>query len=480
MRFFQQRKWIVLGALQVLVLIGVFFGGAFAHRQCMFPFCRGFYVDTLEELISLQATQGAAVAGNGARLEAMSRDTIETNLYEVVAEQYAYVQGAARQNRWDLVAKGRDGGIENLGDGLLIASAEGDLMYLDEALNRYSLSLSIPVDREPFEAAIRGTPYEEATPERLPVRVPWFGVKDILVVDEAADRFRLLASYHHWDTDRSCSTLRVAQIGLRLSGDSVAAADDGWQQVYETEPCLALKDAHHPFAGLQSGGRIVPLSDDEVLLSVGDQERDGVYSDEILPQDETASYGKTLRVNLKTGQARHFTSGHRNPQGLHVDAQGRIWSTEHGPKGGDELNRIRDGENYGWPLVTYGTDSGSYDWPLAEENGSHEGFTRPIFAWVPSPGISQLISINQDRFARWQGDLIVSSLSGETLYRMRIREGRVVLAEPIRIGRRIRDLVERPDGTLALKTDSGVLVMLRPTEETEQLAHRPGTNEAAE
>ena len=107
----------------------------------------------------------------------------------------------------------------------------------------------------------------------------------------------------------------------------------------------------------------------------------------------------------------------------------------------------------------YGTTYESQEWPLSEVPGSHEGFTRPMFAWVPSIGASNLIQIVETPRA-WIGDLLVSSLKLQSLYRIRIREGRVIFTEPIDIGERIRDLEQMQDGTILLWADNARLVEL--------------------
>ena len=94
---------------------------------------------------------------------------------------------------------------------------------------------------------------------------------------------------------------------------------------------------------------MVLLDNRNLLLAVGDHMYDGVESDEILPQEKTAAYGKTVLINLESRAASIYSLGHRNPQGLDLDVHGNIWETEHGPRGGDELNLIRKGKNYGWP-----------------------------------------------------------------------------------------------------------------------------------
>ena len=180
------------------------------------------------------------------------------------------------------------------------------------------------------------------------------------------------------------------------------------------------------------------------------------------PQELGNSYGKTILIDIDTGDSRILSIGHRNPQGLATASDAQVWSTEHGPQGGDELNLIKDGKNYGFPYVTYGTYYGTSNWPLNARQGAHDSYEKPIFGWVPSIGISQLIAIKNDLFALWEGDLIISSLGAQTLYRARIAEERVVLLEPLTIGHRIRDITESLDGRIVLKTDDDLLIFIRP------------------
>jgi len=183
---------------------------------------------------------------------------------------------------------------------------------------------------------------------------------------------------------------------------------------------------------------------------------------EDLVSDEATAYGKTFVVDYRTNQFEVFTKGHRNPQGLLTAQTKDIWLTEHGPKGGDELNLLTKGTDYGWPKVTYGTQYGRYSWPFSERSGNHGGFARPFFSWVPSVGISQLTEIKESMFDLWRGDLIVSSLGAGTLFRVRVGGGRIIVIESIKIGERVRDIIELNDGTLAMKFDHNKIGFLRP------------------
>jgi cytochrome c2 len=245
------------------------------------------------------------------------------------------------------------------------------------------------------------------------------------------------------------------------------AAQLQWRTVYDAPPCLTLNTTNPTgprFEGLENGGRMVVLEGEEILLTLGTHAFDGVVRPENLAQDPASGYGKIMRINVGTGEHRIFTSGHRNPQGLHIAADGEIWSAEHGPRGGDEINRIEEGRNYGWATVTYGTDYARRSWPLNQNPGSHVGFERPVYSFVPSLGLSALTSAGKAPFPLWEGDLLIGSLKGQTLFRARIRDERLIFAENIPMGARLRDVITAPDGRLVLWTDDSSVIFVEPTD----------------
>ena len=149
-----------------------------------------------------------------------------------------------------------------------------------------------------------------------------------------------------------------------------------------------------------------------------------------------------------------------------IDSFGKIISTEHGPKGGDELNIILRNENYGWPIVTHGTTYESlkaYDYASVVP-GRHTGFKKPIFSWTPGIGISNLLEI-QNFDERWDNDLIISSLKNMSLYRIRLDEEKVLFSERIWIGSRIRD-IELYQNKIFLWTDDLKVIVIRKSNET--------------
>jgi glucose/arabinose dehydrogenase len=182
-------------------------------------------------------------------------------------------------------------------------------------------------------------------------------------------------------------------------------------------------------------------------------------------------FGKILKIDLRTKIKSIVSIGHRNPQGLTATLSGAIYATEHGPRGGDELNAIVAGKNYGWPVTTLGTHYTTYDWPNRSEEAPDQGFEPPVFAWLPSIGVSNLMEVSNFDPA-WDGDLLVTSLKAQSIYRLR-RDGggRVVYSEPILLNHRLRDIAALPDGTVVLWTDDARLLFLN-VDHVEFAGHR--------
>lgn len=217
------------------------------------------------------------------------------------------------------------------------------------------------------------------------------------------------------------------------------------------------KTAHH------YGGRMAFMPDGSLLITTGEGYS---YKDEA--QEIDGHFGKVLRIN-GDGSARRdnpyasrggraakvWSYGHRNPQGLAIDpATGIVWLHEHGPRGGDEVNLIEPGLNYGWPAITYGIDySGAMITPYKEL----EGMEQPLKYWVPSIAPSGLAVYRGDAFPAWQGNLFVGGLKSRDVRRLTV-EGNAITDEEIlfaELGERIRDVRVGPDGNLYLLTDSG-------------------------
>ena len=160
-----------------------------------------------------------------------------------------------------------------------------------------------------------------------------------------------------------------------------------------------------------------------------------------------------------------WSYGHRNVQGaaIHPDT-GELWTIEHGPQGGDEVNIPKAGKNYGWPTITYGEDYGGGEIGI----GTHkEGMEQPFYYWLPSIATAGSIFYTGDKFPKWKGDLLVTALRGQTIARLDLEEGRVLHEERMledATSFRIRDIEEGPEGFLYILTDadSGQLIKLSP------------------
>jgi cytochrome c2 len=337
------------------------------------------------------------------------------------------------------------GAITPFGDRFLLALGDGRLFRFDlpddgRSLKMEPLALTVPIDVEAFLNDVDSR-----------VETKTFRVADVLVQPIDAG-LRLFATHHDWNVEDNCSVVRVSVVEGSIEA-LMALSPPPWRTLFETSPCLPLKDRGVRFGGLQIGGKMVLLDPDTLLVTIGDHEFDGYYGPWSVARDPASSYGKILRVSIADGTATIHTMGHRTPSGLYRDRDGTVWETEHGPKGGDELNLIRPGGDYGWPDVSYGTAYDKSSWPPNPRNGWHDGFDRPVFAWVPSIGVSALTAAGPGMFDLWQGDLLVGSLTNRGLWRLRLEDHRVVYAEQIPIGCRIRDLIRAPDGRLLLWCD---------------------------
>lgn len=148
-----------------------------------------------------------------------------------------------------------------------------------------------------------------------------------------------------------------------------------------------------------------------------------------------------------------WSYGHRNIQGLARDAQGQLWAHEHGAQGGDEINRIAAGKNYGWPLVSYGTDYGGA--PIGTGKAVQEGLQGPVYYWNPSVAPSGMVFLRESPYgADWEGNLLVGALKFEYVARIVMADGRVVREEKMPVGERVRDVRQAPDGTVYAITDA--------------------------
>jgi cytochrome c2 len=333
---------------------------------------------------------------------------------------------------------------------VLVGSGGGAFVVVDLTDNSPSVTKTgvvAPINGTAFRRDIRGTGR-------------WFRVTDVFL-QESPDAIRSLwVSHHHWNSEGKCATLRLSQAEVDV--ESPLLEDPTWQTRFESFPCLELGRGR-PLTG-HNGGRIAFLPPNSILLTVG-AHRYPERVEELTGFDDSA-FGKIFEIDLTTGQASVLSSGHRNAQGLLV-TETTVWSTEHGPDGGDELNVIERGSDYGWPRSTYGIVYSAEGPGRGDESGRHAFGHKPFYSWIPSIGVSNLIELDGEAFTGWQGDLLVGSLdgrgNGRSLFRLRVEDDRVVLSEPIFTGLPIRDLVELDDGRLVLWDGTRNLQLVEPS-----------------
>ena len=202
------------------------------------------------------------------------------------------------------------------------------------------------------------------------------------------------------------------------------------------------------------GSRIV-IMEDQLFLTVGDRgERDEA-------QKVTSHNGTVLRMKIDGSpypgnpfkkNPYVFSYGHRNPQGMDIK-DGKLFTAEMGPRGGDELNIIEKGNNYGWPEITYGKEY----WGPSIGKEKKEGMEQPLINWTPSISPSGMAFYTGDKIKKWKGDLFIGCLSGEQVRRIDFEDGKVKSQRPLFEDKdeRFRDVLNGADGSLYLSTDSG-------------------------
>lgn len=226
------------------------------------------------------------------------------------------------------------------------------------------------------------------------------------------------------------------------------------------------------------GARLTFRADKTLYITLGERQLDDPANPTTrYAQNVATHFGKVVRINRDgsvpadnpsfagTGALPELWSiGHRNPQGAAIHpATGELWVTEHGPQGGDELNRVQPGGNYGWPIRSYGCPYGS---PVGDAcrvgGGTHApDYTEPVSYWVPtSIAPAGLIFYTGDKFAEWQGDAFTGALAGTALWRVELSGTAEVARERLLgdLGERIRCVRQGPDGWIYLLTDSGKLL----------------------
>ena len=279
------------------------------------------------------------------------------------------------------------------------------------------------------------------------------GLLDVVLDPRFATNSTIYLSYAEPAEDGTNGT---AVARARLDGGSLADL----RVIFRQQP--KIKSNHH------FGSRLVFARDGNLFVTTGERNSERDKS-----QDLGTHIGKVIRIRPDGGVPdgnpfagregalpEVWSYGHRNLQGaaLHPET-GELWTHEHGPRGGDEINIARAGRNYGWPVITYGRE---YSGPAIGEGTAKAGMEQPAHYWVPSIAPSGMAFHDGKGFAGWKGQLFVGALAAAQLVRLEVSaDGKVGHEERIAIGRRVRDVREGPDGALYLATDEEAGEILR-------------------
>jgi len=323
--------------------------------------------------------------------------------------------------------------VESIGDEIYMFGGMGNIVKInltDGSVQEVKTNLEQIIKDQDYTSVVKGSDYSS----RMGLRDSSFDKKNNLVLITAIKK----------DFEKNCFTLGV--LSAELNPENL-----NFSWVYNISDCHENFNSHH------AGGRIKQFNEG-YLLTVGDFKLPEDFKLEI---KEESDLGKVLYLD-KNWNSNIFSSGHRNPQGLIIQDE-IIFSTEHGPFGGDELNIVIKGKNYGWPSSAYGFTYGLeniYDLDHGQD------YEEPIYFFTPSIGISELTIYEGEEFPRWNGFILITSLKDMTIYSLKLdSEGKSVIhVGEMYIGERIRDITLANDGRLVMAGDLGSLIIASRTE----------------
>ena len=206
-----------------------------------------------------------------------------------------------------------------------------------------------------------------------------------------------------------------------------------FKNIFDPVQCIKIEDDFSKFNAQAAGGRLI-IKNNKIYLTTG------TFLKNNLAQQDNSIFGKVLEIDINSGDYEIYAKGFRNPQGL-IEYQNNLFLTEHGPYGGDEINKLIKNNNYGWNIASYGRKyRAKYEEKYFFED--HRNFKEPIFSFVPSIGISQIIPAF-DFEKRWKNDLLTTSLNGRSIFRLSFddQKERLISYERIFVGERIRDII---------------------------------------
>ena len=269
-----------------------------------------------------------------------------------------------------------------------------------------------------------------------------FAINDIAVLSQSATSARLLISYPRLGSSRSCVEIAVDELVLDRKRQKARFVS----QWFVTSPCVPISAVQH------TAGRFEVIDKNSVYVTIGDLG----YS-KIGNRAVRGDLGSVFKLTARS--AEKISEGHRNPQGIVLYNKDTLLISEHGPRGGDEINLVKKGNDYGWPFVTHGQPYGSGDYVKPTKTGTHAGYVEPITYWVPSIAPTELVQLPTQGWGEWNSALVLGTLREEVLVFIRLNQKYELLdTRRVDVGQRIRDLDVLSNGSLIMSTDAGNLI----------------------
>lgn len=286
------------------------------------------------------------------------------------------------------------------------------------------------------------------------------GLLDVQVDPKFATTKRIFFTFTE-PRDGGHSAIAVGRATL----DEAAGALKDFRVIYRVKDTLPASQQT-----AQQGSRIAIAPDGALFVSIGDRSRSPPW---LKAQDMSTALGKIIHItqdgapapgnpNLPGWLPEIWAAGFRTPQGIAIDANGQLWETEHGPRGGDELNKIERGKNYGWPVIVHGVDYPGDQ--IGAGISQKAGLEQPRYYWDPVIAPSSLAFYNGALFPSWKGSVLIGALRGQTITRLTLSGDKVIAEEPLLIepAARIRDVRVRSDGAVYALTEAGALLKITP------------------
>lgn len=271
-----------------------------------------------------------------------------------------------------------------------------------------------------------------------------FAITDIAVLSEGPNTARLLVSYPRLGKGKKCVEVVVDQVDANFQTNKIIK-NKTW---FVSKPCVPINAVQH------AAGRMARIDSNSVYLTIGD-----LGFTRINNVKARGDLGSVFQISQNS--VKKVSTGHRNAQGIVLLANKSLLISEHGPRGGDEINLIQPNKDYGWPFVTYGTAYTSADYVKPTMSGTHVGYQKPIKYWVPAIAPTELVQL-PGNWGKYSRQLVMGTLKEESLVFMTINAKNQITSEKrVKVGERIRDLDIDERGSIVATTDSGKIMVFK-------------------